>query len=164
MNARAVALAALPAAVLFAAVLYLAAHTEEAESPLHGVSATDFENIGISPAEPGADPEVSRWEAIAAARPWHGGDGDVRQVLLARLTGEPAAGGLVWVVSLEPDSIVPVPPLGPGPASSPVDLETVEVVFSLVFVDAQTGQVVQGLERSTGEPLKDASQPVLGRD
>ena len=81
----------------------------------------------------------------------------VREVVLARMGDDLGLREkqLVWVVSFDPASIVPMPPLGPGPASSPVNLETLEVVFALVFVDADSGEIVHSLQRTRGTPLKD---------
>jgi hypothetical protein len=51
---------------------------------------------------------------------------------------------------MDPDTITPLPKLGPGSFGSDdsSDPGDAKAVFSLVYVDAKTGEVVGGLERA----------------
>ena len=126
---------------------------------LDGVSAEDLEGGGVVLERPmsGDRASVDATQASDVARSKHAPGATVREVVLARMCDDLGLREkqLVWVVSFDPASIVPMPPLGPGPASSPVNLETLEVVFALVFVDADSGEIIHNLQRTRGTPLKD---------
>ncbi len=128
------------------------------EITLDSVSAEDLKGGGVVLERPesGDRTSVDAERASDIARGRHEPGATVREVVLSRMGDDLGLREkqLVWVVNFDPDTIEPMPPLGPGPASSSVDLETLEVVFALVFVDAETGEIVHSLQRTRGTPLK----------
>jgi hypothetical protein len=126
---------------------------------LVGISAQDLKAGGVVLERPmsGDRASVDAEHASDIAKTRHAAGAAVRQVVLSRMGDDLdlREKQLVWVVSFDPDTIEPMPPLGPGTASSSVDLETLEVVFALVFVDADTGEIVHSLQRTRGSPLVD---------
>ena len=95
----------------------------------------------IRPAEAGTVPVIDEAAAIGIAngRPE---PGEVRQALLAR---DLFRGGLVWVINFDPDTVIPVPPFGGCYSTNPKDIK---VIFSLMVLDADTGDYVRGMGQS----------------
>ncbi len=153
-----IALASFALLALVAGVVLLGNRSAAQSFDLVGVSAEDLEGGGVVLERPesGDRPSVDAERASDIARGRHEPGATVREVVLSRMGDDLGLREkqLVWVVSFDPDTIEPMPPLGPGPASSSVDLETLEVVFALVFVDADTGEIVHSLQRTRGTPLK----------
>ena len=109
------------------------------EIRIEGLSAEDVRQAGISLKVPVEEPAFDAKHAAEVALEKKPG-GRIRQIVLARRSLD----GLVWVVNFEPDSVAPIVPLGPGPASTWVARgpEDIENRFALTFVNAMTGEWV----------------------
>ncbi len=145
-------MAVLPVVALFAVILLIGAlggWSSPSGSPLRGVSAEDFAQLRIEPAEAGTVPAIGEAAAIGISngRPE---PGEVRQALLARDLSD--GGRLVWVLNFEPDSVVPRPPSGGGFLST--DPKDITVKFALAFVDATTGEWLHSLQEATSVPVE----------
>ncbi|MEX0682494.1 MAG: hypothetical protein WD904_14595 [Dehalococcoidia bacterium] len=150
MSTRALILATLPVAALLAVVSLIGVTgggSPSWESPLVGVSTEYFVQLDLELPERGARPEVTSAEASEIARRHY--QGEVRQVLLARIHrgGALDRGRLVWVVSFDPKTIVAMSPSGwSGPYQTTMSGQPDfgEVIYSLLFVDAATGESLTG--------------------
>lgn len=149
-------MAVVPVGALFATILLmgvLGAWSPPPGFPLRGVSAEDFGQLSIRPAEAGAVPAVDEATAIGIAN-GREEPGEVRQALLARDIFN--GGLLVWVLSFDPDTVIPIPPLG----GCYIDPKNIKVIFSLIVISAETGEFVRGMEQSKAlvEPDCDESR------
>ena len=144
MSTRAVGTAALPVAALFGTILLLGilgVGSPPQESPLIGVSAEDFAELKIRLADDGTDPGIDKIEAIQIALD-QPEPGEVRQAMLAEEGSE-----VVWIVSMDPDTVEPPPPLGlryegaiRTKANGYPDYGT--VIYHLYYVDAESGVIL----------------------
>ncbi len=138
-------MAVLPVVVLFATILAIkpiGGWSPPPGSPLRSVSAEDFAQLRIEPAEAGTVPAIGEAAAIGIAN-GREEPGEVRQALLARDLSN--GGRLVWVLSFDPDTVIAYPPLGGCYNLSPADIK---VIFSLIVISAETGEYVRGMGHS----------------
>ena len=151
-----IALAVVAVLALVAGVLLLGESSTAQDLGLEDVAAQDLEDSGIILERPASDDRASVDEEHASevARGRHAPGATVRQVVLAReiYVGGIQADRLVWVVSLDPDSIVPGPPSGRGLSTDPKDLTA---IFALVFVDATSGEWLHSLEEVQSVAVED---------
>ena len=151
-------MAAVPVVALFAIILLIGAlggWSPPPGLPLGGVSADELrENFGVVLEPPRAEdrPSVGPEEALEVAKKERGPDTKALEVVLARIhegSGRVADGQLVWVVNLDPDSFFPIPPLGFSAGSADLVTPAVEqrAAFSLIYVDAMTGEFIFGQEK-----------------
>ncbi|MCH7483647.1 MAG: hypothetical protein IIA90_00690 [Chloroflexi bacterium] len=118
------------------------------EIRIEGLSTADIVEAGILLKVPAEEPAFDANHAAEVALEKHP-RARIRQVVLARIRGE----GLAWVVNFDPDSIEPPPPLGyAGPIVTKADgrPDYGEVEWSLLFVNAKTGEYTGGLTASSG--------------
>lgn len=118
------------------------------EIKIDGLSADDVRQAGISLKVPVEKPAFDAKHAADVALEKMPG-ARIRQVILVLHYGE----GLAWVVNFEPDSIEPPPPLGyAGPIETKADgrPDYGEVDYSLVFINATTGEYTGGHTASSG--------------
>jgi len=125
-------------------------------TPLEGItlSALEEPNTGLLGPTSGYQPAISADSALRIANKAGGFDYDrkpdvhARQIVLAGTSskGNPniglAGASHVWIVNFDPSDpniFMPAPPM-PGPASAGVD-------YLIVFVDADTGEVVRQMAR-----------------
>jgi hypothetical protein len=133
-------------------------------SLVNGVSSAEFQAYGLDVRKPEGSPAatVSQQEAEKVALsyfPYPGGK--IKQSVLAQVAGPlygPPLDGLMWVVSLDPGTF---PDVGQGPPGAPVNYAT---KYALVFIDAQTGNVVMTKIASvpTGGPQETSLPPIPG--
>ncbi len=117
------------------------------EIRIEGLSAEDVREAGIALKVPVEEPAFGAKHAAEVALEKMPG-ARIRQVVLVHHYGD----GLAWVVSFEPDSVVPGPPSGGGFLST--DPKDITVKFSLAFVDATTGEWLHGLQEATSVPVE----------
>ena len=139
------AMAVVPVGALLATILLIGAlgsWSPPPGSPLRGVSPEEFAQLRIRPAEAGTVPAIDEAAAIAIAN-GREEPGEVRQALLARDFSN--GGLLVWVLSFDPDTVIAYLPLGGCHGLSPGDIK---VIFSLIVISAETGELVGGMRHS----------------
>jgi hypothetical protein len=153
-------MAAVPVGALFATILLMGAlgvWSTAPGSPLRGVPAEDFAQLSIKPAEAGTVAAIDEAAAIGIAN-GREEPGEVRQALLARDVF--SGGQLVWVLSFDPKTVIPVPPLGGCYSTNPKDIK---VIFSLMVINADTGEFVRGMEHSEALVESDCEESRSGQ-
>ena len=122
---------------------------------LDGIPERDLSEFGVQLLQPDRAPTI---DAVAAELTAKTGqpraDATVKETVLVRVVNDradPPMDKLAWAVSLEPASINAIPPLGPGQyrfCGHPL--------YSVVFIDAESGEFLFGTQRST---LNDSESP-----
>jgi hypothetical protein len=138
-----------------AGLLLLTGRSTAQDMDLEGASAEELAELGVVLEQPGEGDQavIDSAAAASAAKARFDSGAEAREVVLARLhggSGEVKDGQLVWVVNMDPNTISPLPRLGPGSFGSDdsSDAGDAKAVFSLVYVDAETGDILGGLERA----------------
>jgi len=151
-----IALASVAVLALVAGVILLGETSTAQDLDLDGVSADELRQgfgVVLEPPRPEDRASVGPERALEVARSERGPDTKAREVILARIhegSGRVVDGQLVWVVNLDPGSFLPIPPLGLGAGASDVTAAAAgeqRAAFSLIYVDAVTGEFLFGQEK-----------------
>lgn len=112
---------------------------------LDGIPERDFSDHGVRLIQPNRAPTIDSAAAEIAAKSGVPGTPSVKETVLARVVNDradPPVDTLAWAVSLDPASVHAFPVLGPGQYN-----QCVQPLYSVVFIDALTGDFLFGTER-----------------
>jgi hypothetical protein len=170
MTIRRLALACLLVATVVAGAglaLYLALPAKGGanEIELQGIDENDLAGWGRLLRPDGRPPKVSPEAAFATAsrgKPNRPGaeEPEALEIVLVRLVNEsrePPLDALAWAVNFDPATVEADPPIGPVGAQLPPWCGGVHPEYDVVFVDAQTGELIFEIQYNATLPDDDPS-------